>query len=78
MFSPKSLDFGAKLPYVYSMIKIEKNENFSNWFNVFVGSFLIDQVSSKAKALSLANKLCISRNEKGFSLNGLPMVKGER
>jgi len=66
------------MPYVVGMIKIEKNRNFSNWFNVSVGAFLVDQVSSRAKALRLANKLCESRNEKGFSFNGFPMMKGEK
>ena len=60
------------------MIKIEKNENFSNWFNVFVGTFLVEQVTSRVKAVRIANKLCESRKEKGFSFCGFPMLKGDK
>ena len=52
------------------MIKIEKNENFKQFLNIFVGGFLVDQVKSRAEALKIANKLCESRNEKGFSFLG--------
>tara|TARA_Y100000356_G_C11082446_1_gene194761 strand:- start:78 stop:260 length:183 start_codon:yes stop_codon:yes gene_type:complete len=60
------------------MIKIEKNENFKQFLNIFVGGFLVDQVKSRAEALKIANKLCKSRNEKGFSFLGFPMEKGEK
>tara|TARA_B100001564_G_scaffold86258_1_gene70039 strand:- start:565 stop:747 length:183 start_codon:yes stop_codon:yes gene_type:complete len=60
------------------MIKIEKNRNFSNWFNVLVGSFIVEQVTCRAKALRIANKLCEERKEKGFSFEGFPMMKGEK
>ena len=39
------------------MIKIEKNPNFTKFFNVFAFGKLIEQVQGKAKANALANRL---------------------
>ena len=60
------------------MIKIEKNENFKGYLNIFVGGFLVDQVKSRAEAIRMANKLCTSRKEKGFAFLGFPMMKGDK
>lgn len=60
------------------MIKIEKNENFKEFLNIFVGGFLVEQVKCQAKAIKIANKLCKERDEKGFSFLGFPMAKGEK
>ena len=59
------------------MIKIEKNENFSGWLNIFVGGFLVEQVTSRAKAIEIAGKLAKERKQIGFSFLGFPMVAGE-
>jgi len=58
------------------MIKIEKN-NFSGWFDIRVAGFLVEQVSSRAKALRIARRLCWSRKEKGFSFLGFPVLRDE-
>tara|TARA_B100001123_G_scaffold377896_1_gene445670 strand:- start:1006 stop:1206 length:201 start_codon:yes stop_codon:yes gene_type:complete len=60
------------------MIRIEKNENFHGYLNIFVGGFLVDQVKNRAEAIRVANKLCKSRNEKGFAFLGFPMMKGDK
>ncbi len=60
------------------MITIKNCKNFNGWLNIFVGGILFDQVKSRAKAIKIANKLCRSRKENGFSFNGFPMLKGER
>jgi hypothetical protein len=60
------------------MIKIETNENFKGWLNIFVGGFLFDQAKNEAKAIRIANQLCKERGEKIFTLNGFPMTKGEK
>ena len=59
------------------MIKIEKNENFRGWLNIFVSGFLFEQVKSRAEALKIAKKLARSRKEDGFSLLGFPMLTKE-
>ncbi len=60
------------------MIRVEKNENFKGYLNIFVGTFLVDQVKSRAKAIKIANDLCKSRDEKGFAFLGFPMMKGDK
>ena len=59
------------------MIKIEKNENFKGFLNIFVGGFLVDQVQSRAKAIRIASNLAKERGDIGFSFLGFPMVQGE-
>jgi hypothetical protein len=60
------------------MIKIEKNENFKGFLNIFVEGLLVEQVKCRAKALKIASKLCKDRDEKLFSFLGLPMTKGDK
>ncbi len=47
------------------MITIRKNPNFGKWFQVFAFGDLIDELESKAKAMSLAKKLA-RNNDKDF------------
>ena len=60
------------------MIRIEKNDNFRGYLNIFVCGFLVDQVKSRAKAIEIANDLCTSRQEKGFDFLGFIMMKGDK
>jgi hypothetical protein len=55
------------------MIKVEKNENFKGYFNVYIGGFFVEQVKSRAKALKVAKKLAKERGE-GFSFLGFPII----
>ena len=48
------------------MIKIEKNENFKGWLNIFVGGFLVEQINGRAKALKIAKQIAKDRGEKNF------------
>jgi len=73
-----TLDKTLKLSYIIHMIKIEKNENFKGWLNIFVGGFFFDQVKSRAEALKIAKKLAKSRKEDGFSFLGFPMLTKEK
>ena len=73
-----TLDKTLKLGYIIGMIKIEKNENFKGFLNIFVGGFLFDQVKSRAEALKIAKKLAKSRKEDGFSFLGFPMLTKEK
>jgi hypothetical protein len=45
------------------MIKIEKNENFPKFFNVFAFGKFIDQVQGRAKAVRMASKIAKANNE---------------
>jgi len=74
----KVLDFSYLVCYIVCMIKIENNKNFKGWLNIFVGGFLFDQAKTQAKAIKIANDLCKTRGENGFSLHGFPMMKGEK
>ena len=65
-------------PYCIYMIKIEKNENFKGFLNIFVEGLLVEQVKCRAKALKIASKLCKDRDEKLFSFLGLPIAKGDK
>lgn len=47
------------------MITIRKNPNFGKWFQVFAFGRLIDELGSKAKAMSLAKTLA-RNNGKDF------------
>jgi len=51
------------------MIKIEKNENFRGFFNVFAFGKFIDQVQGRAKAVRMASKLA--------KANGQPMIMNQ-
>ena len=45
------------------MIKIEKNENFLGFFNVFAFGRFVDQVQGRAKALHIAKGLAQEKKE---------------
>ena len=57
------LDFYEKNLYITIMIKIEKNQNFTKFFNVFAFGVLIDQVESRAKARRIALQLASEHDE---------------
>jgi len=44
------------------MINIYKNPNFQNWWNICQDGNLIDNASSKAKALAMAKKIGREKN----------------
>ncbi len=50
------------------MIKIEQNQNFTKFFNVFAFGKLVDQVSTHAKALKVANELACEHKQSHFLL----------
>ncbi len=39
------------------MIEIKEHANFTNWFNILLGSKLVDQIQGKANAIQVAQKL---------------------
>ena len=55
-----------------NLVKVERNENFSGWWNISVGGFFVEQLSSRAKAIRFARKLAKSRGEKWFSFLTFP------
>jgi hypothetical protein len=73
-----TLDKTLKPCHYITMIKIEKNENFKGWLNIFVGGFLFEQVQSRATALKIAKKLAKTRKEDGFSFLGFPILTKEK
>jgi|TARA_B100002019_G_C21242295_1_gene586224 hypothetical protein len=44
------------------MITIRKNPNFTQWFQVFAFGKLIDELNTKAKAMSLARTIARNNN----------------
>ena len=48
------------------MVKIEKNDNFKGWLNIFVGGLLVEQINGRAKALKLAKQIAKERGERKF------------
>lgn len=50
------------------MIKIEQNQNFTKFFNVFAFGKLVDQVSTHAKAIKVANELASQHKQTHFIL----------
>jgi len=53
------------------MISIKKNQNFSNWFQVFAFGKMIDEFSRRSKAVRHAEKLAIQSNQKYINVEGL-------
>lgn len=45
------------------MIKIEKNENFGGFFNIFAFGRFVDQVQGRANALHIAKSLAQENQE---------------
>ena len=48
------------------MIKIEKNQNFTKFFNVFAFGKLVDQVQGRAKARRVAKQLASEHGQSHF------------
>jgi hypothetical protein len=53
------------------MISIKKNQNFSNWFQVFAFGKMIDEFSRRSKAVRRAEELAIQANQKYINVEGL-------
>ena len=51
------------------MVKVETNDNFPNWIAVFKGLNLVEQFTSKQKAIRLAKKLSRRERQSFFMLN---------
>ena len=45
-----------KTPYIVYMITVRKNPNFTKWFQVISFGTLVDEVNSRAEALSIASR----------------------
>jgi|TARA_A200000159_G_scaffold103759_1_gene96473 hypothetical protein len=52
------------------MLKIEQNENFKQFINIFFNDKLIDQQRTKAKAVKVATKFAKENDIKGFTFFG--------
>jgi len=52
------------------MIKIQKNPNFSNWFQVFAFGKLIDEFNKQRKALRFAKALAEESRVKHINIEG--------
>jgi hypothetical protein len=52
------------------MISIKRNENFSNWYQVFSFGKLIDEINKKAKAVNFAKKLAKQSNQVYINIEG--------
>ena len=70
----KKLALSGKWVYIVTMIKIEKNKNFTEYLNISVGGFLFDQVKSRANAMKIASDLAVQREEKGYLFLGSPKL----
>jgi len=57
------------------MIKTEKNQNFSGFFNVFAFGKLIEQVQGRIKANALAMKIAKENNQTHFQNHRQEMIK---
>lgn len=52
------------------MLKIEQNENFKQFINIFYNDKLIDQQRTKAKAVKVATKFAKENGIKAFTFFG--------
>jgi hypothetical protein len=59
-----------KTNYIQDMIKIQKNPNFSNWFQVFAFGNLIDEFNKQRKALRFARALAEESRVQHISVEG--------
>ena len=51
------------------MITIRKNPNFGKWFQVFAFGKLIDELETKARAMSLARTLARNNNKDFYHID---------
>ena len=68
IFFKKKLDFCGKIYYIVVMIKIEKNENISRFWNVFAFGKFVKEVEGRAKAYNYAKALA-KKNQQKFLLD---------
>lgn len=52
------------------MIKVQKNPNFSNWFQVFAFGKLLDEFNKQRKALRYAKMLAAQSNQSHINVDG--------
>ena len=52
------------------MISVRRNKNFTNWIQVFSFGEFIDELSSVAKAMKLAESLAKKRNLSYINIEG--------
>lgn len=52
------------------MIKVQKNPNFSNWFQVFAFGKLLDEFNKQRKALRYAKMIAAQSNQSHINVDG--------
>ena len=52
------------------MIKVQKNPNFSNWFQVFAFGKLLDEFNKQRKSLRYAKMLAAQSNQSHINVDG--------
>lgn len=52
------------------MIKIEKNQSFPEWTDIFAFGEFVEQVKGRAKALRVATKLARKNGQNSVLVNG--------
>lgn len=52
------------------MISVRRNKNFTNWIQVFSFGKFIDELTSEAKAIELAESLAKKRNLNYINIEG--------
>lgn len=52
------------------MISVRRNKNFTNWIQVFSFGKFIDELTSEAKAIELAESLAKKRNLSYINIEG--------
>jgi len=57
------------------MIRTEKNENFTGFFNVFAFGKLVQQVQGRIKANALANELAKQNKQTHFKNHRQEMIQ---
>lgn len=56
------------------MISVRRNKNFTNWIQVFSFGKFIDELTSEAKALELAESLAKKRNLNFINVEGVARI----
>jgi hypothetical protein len=60
-----------KISYIYIMITIKQNPNFTKFFQVFAFGQYIDEVERKSKAVRIATKLAKQSKLEFINIDGL-------
>ena len=53
------------------MISIKKNQNFSNWFQVFAFGKMVDEFNRRSKAIRHAEEIAIQSRQRYINIEGL-------